>query len=190
MSDDFLLGQDVELAVLLHRVDVVQALDAGLHRAEIGQRAAQPAVVHIEHAAALGLSLDGLLGLLLGADEQDALALQRDVAHEHISFVDLANGLLQVDDVDAVALGEDVLGHLRVPAAGLVAEVNAGLQQLLHGNDCHSGFPSLFFPPPASTPRGTMRALPPTVNRRANRQKCVLPENYNTIHGAYSRPES
>src|SRR4029079_15376412 len=45
--------------------------------------------------------------------------------------------LLQVDDVDAAALVEDEALHLRVPAARLVAEVNPGLQQLLHGDDCH-----------------------------------------------------
>ena len=40
--------------------------------------------------------------------------------------------LLQVDDVDAAALAEDERLHLGVPAPGLVAEVDAGLQQLLH----------------------------------------------------------
>jgi len=37
--------------------------------------------------------------------------------------------------------------------------VDASLEQLLHGNDCHSGIPSLFFPPFASTPPGTMSFL-------------------------------
>ena len=48
-----------------------------------------------------------------------------------------ATRLLEVDDVDAAALAEDEALHLRVPAARLVAEVNPGLQQLLHGDDCH-----------------------------------------------------
>src|SRR3712207_8695045 len=39
-------------------------------------------------------------------------------------------GLLQVDDVDAPALAEDVAAHLGVPPARLVAEMDAGLQQL------------------------------------------------------------
>jgi hypothetical protein len=42
------------------------------------------------------------------------------------------HGLAQVDDVDAVPFAEDVLLHLRVPALRLVAEVHAGLQQILH----------------------------------------------------------
>jgi hypothetical protein len=41
---------------------------------------------------------------------------------------------LQVDDVNAIALAKDVFLHLWVPAPYLVAEVNAGLQQLFHGN--------------------------------------------------------
>ena len=48
--------------------------------------------------------------------------------HELVGAVDVGQRLLQVDDVDAVALGEDVALHLRVPAAGLVPEVHAGIQ--------------------------------------------------------------
>ncbi len=54
-----------------------------------------------------------------------------DVAHELLRELELAQGLLQIDDVDAVALGEDEPAHLRVPAARLVAEVDAGFEQLL-----------------------------------------------------------
>jgi hypothetical protein len=45
----------------------------------------------------------------------------------------MADGLLEVDDVDLVAMAEDERGHLRVPEAGLVAEVDAGFQHLAHG---------------------------------------------------------
>jgi hypothetical protein len=37
-----------------------------------------------------------------------------------------AQSLLKIDDVNSVALGEDETTHLRVPATGLVAEVNSG----------------------------------------------------------------
>jgi hypothetical protein len=43
-------------------------------------------------------------------------------------------GLFQVDDVDLVAMAEDERGHLRVPVAGLVAEMDAGLEHLTHGH--------------------------------------------------------
>ena len=41
------------------------------------------------------------------------------------------------NDINPVALHVDILGHLGVPAAGLVAEMNAGLQELFHRYDCH-----------------------------------------------------
>ncbi len=44
------------------------------------------------------------------------------------------DGLLQVNDVDAVSGAEDVRPHLGVPAAGLVAEVDPGFQQFLHSD--------------------------------------------------------
>ena len=43
--------------------------------------------------------------------------------------------LREVDDVDAAALAEDEAAHLGIPAARLVAEVDAGLQQLSHRDD-------------------------------------------------------
>src|SRR5690606_7224858 len=49
----------------------------------------------------------------------------------------------EVDDVDAVALGEDVALHLRVPAPGLVPKVNATLEQLPHRDDGHGESRSL-----------------------------------------------
>ena len=42
--------------------------------------------------------------------------------------------------MDAVALAEDVRLHARVPAVGLVAEMGASLDQLVHGDDrCRHG---------------------------------------------------
>ena len=51
------------------------------------------------------------------------------------------HGLLEVDQVDAVALAEDEPAHLGVPPAGLVPEVDARAQQLLHGDDGHMTAP-------------------------------------------------
>ena len=49
-----------------------------------------------------------------------------------LGLIKLLHGLLQVDDIDAVALGEDELCHLGVPTAGLVTEVHTCLEKLLH----------------------------------------------------------
>ena len=142
---DFLLGQHVEGAVLLHLLELGQAVYTGAHGLEVRQHAAEPAGVDVVLADALGLFLHGLGSLLLRADEEDVLAVRRELAHEGIGLFELLDGLLQVDDVDAVTLHVDVLGHLGVPPAGLVAEVDAGLQQLLHGYYCHCVFSSLYF---------------------------------------------
>ena len=94
-------------------------------------------MVHVGHADPFGLLLDRVLGLLLRADEQDGAVPLGEVARERRSLLERLQSLLQVDDVDAAALAEDVALHLRVPAAGLVAEMDPGLQQLSHGDDGH-----------------------------------------------------
>jgi hypothetical protein len=94
-------------------------------------------VADVRHADALGVRLDRVLRLLLRADEEDGAAALGDAAREVVRLVEQLLRLLQVDDVDAPALVEDEALHLRVPAAGLVAEVDSGLQELLHGDDGH-----------------------------------------------------
>ena len=137
--DDFLLGQHIESAVGLHGLELVQTIHAGTHGLEVGHHTAQPTSVDIVLTAAGSLVTDGVLSLLLGADEQDALAVLAELTDEVISLFQLLHGLLQIDDVDAVTLGVDVGSHLGVPATGLMTEVHACLQQGLHGYDvCHS----------------------------------------------------
>ena len=89
------------------------------------------------HADALGLVLHGLLGLLLGADEEDVAAVGDGLLDELVRLIDVGQRLLQVDDVDAVAVGEDETLHLGVPATRLVSEVDAGVEEFAHGNDSH-----------------------------------------------------
>src|SRR6202012_5407277 len=57
---------------------------------------------------------------------------------ELVCLVDEGQRLLQIDDVDAVAVGEDEPLHLGVPATGLMPEVCAAVKQLLHGYDGHA----------------------------------------------------
>src|SRR5262249_39251258 len=117
-------------------------------RREVGQSPAEPALVHVEHAAAARFLEHGLLGLLLGPDEEHRAAARRQLAHEAVGLAELLEGFLKVDDVNAVALAEDVLLHLRVPALGLMAEVHSGLEQLLHRQRGHGS--SFGLPPPRS----------------------------------------
>ena len=80
---------------------------------------------------ALGDLLDAVAGLLLRADEQHGAAAAREAVGEALRLAEQLLGPQQVDDVDAAALAVDEAAHLGVPAARLVAEVHAGLQQLL-----------------------------------------------------------
>ncbi|COW14261.1 Uncharacterised protein [Mycobacterium tuberculosis] len=58
--------------------------------------------------------------------------------HELVRLIDEGQRLLQVDDVDAVAVGEDETLHLGIPATGLMPEVGAAVKQLLHGDYGHT----------------------------------------------------
>src|SRR5829696_6726909 len=130
-------GHVVEVELL----ELLEALQPPVDGLEVGEHAAQPALVHVRHPDPGRLLGDRLLGLLLGADEHHRAAVRDGLLDELVRAVDVGQRLLQVDDVDAVALGEDEALHLRVPTAGLVSEVHAALEQLLHRDDCHEGSP-------------------------------------------------
>ncbi len=131
----FFLGKPVEIALLLHVLEFAKTRDALLNRREVRQRAAQPALIHEVRAGAFGLFFDDVLRLFFGADEEHDFALARHLLDRFIGLAQLLHGQRQIDDVDAVTLLEDVRLHLRVPAAGLVAEVDARLEQGAHRND-------------------------------------------------------
>jgi len=131
------LVEALDATILLHRLEVLEALDRLLDGLEVGQHAAQPTEVDEGHVATLGLTLDVLAGVALGANQQDLAALGGEAAEVIHRVVEERLRLLEVDDVDVVARAEDVRGHLRVPVAGLVAKVDTGLQHLAHGNASH-----------------------------------------------------
>ena len=122
-ADNFLLGQYVEGAISFHSFQLAQASNTGLDGFEVGQHAAQPTLVNIEHVAAGSFFLHSLLSLFLGTNEQNAFAGSSNLTDEVVSFVNLLHGFLQVNDVDTIALGEDVGSHLGVPTTGLVTKV-------------------------------------------------------------------
>ena len=127
-------GGDVVEVDLLELAQTLETLGDG---GEIGEHPAEPPLVDVGHANALGLLAHGLLRLLLRPDEEDRPAVGDRLLDEVVSAVDVHDRLAQVDDVDGVAFGEDVSLHLRVPAPGLVPEVDAGFEQLAHGYDGH-----------------------------------------------------
>ena len=69
----FLLGEALEVAVLLARLELVEETKALLDGHEVGEHAAQPALVDVGHLGPRRLLGDRLLGLLLGADEEHGI---------------------------------------------------------------------------------------------------------------------
>ena len=131
------LDHDLGLAGGHHALVLEHLGDALGDRLEVREHAAEPPLVHVGHAALVGVALDGVLRLLLGADEEDRAATGDEIADEAVGLLDAGQRLLQIDDVDAVALTEDETLHLRVPPTGLVTEVCSGLQHLTHADDSH-----------------------------------------------------
>jgi len=85
-------------------------------------------MIHIEHAATIGFFLDGVAGLLLGADEKNAFACGYGIDHELIGGVEKPDGALEIYDINPVACTEDEGFHFGVPPACLVAEMDPGFE--------------------------------------------------------------
>ena len=127
-SDDFLLRQYIKRTVFFHCLDLFQSLDTALDRLKVGQHAAQPSFVNVEHAAAFCFSHNSVLCLFLGSYKKNVSAVSRDVCHCLVSLVYFYYGFLQVNDIDTVSLGIDVLSHFRVPSSCLMSEMHACFQ--------------------------------------------------------------
>src|SRR5581483_197114 len=89
--------------------------------------------------------LDRVASLLLGADEQHDAAAVGEVGGEALRLLQQRLRLDEVDDVVAPALAEDEAAHLGVPAARLVAEMNACLQQLRDAYLSHDALPLFIY---------------------------------------------
>ncbi|MPM83035.1 hypothetical protein SDC9_130098 [bioreactor metagenome] len=140
-AEELLLGEAGALHLVeVHRLQLLHPGDPLGDGLDVGEHATQPALVHVRHADPGGLLGDGLLGLLLGADEQHLTAAGDGPLDEGVRLVDVLERLLQIDDVDAVALVEDEALHLRVPTTGLVPEVDTVLEQLAGSHDGHGRF--------------------------------------------------
>ena len=144
---NFLLRKQIERAVLLHLVEVVQTVDRLLDGLEVGHHTAGPTHVDIVHSATGSLFLDGFRRLLLRTHKQQRSALFGQLADEVIRLVELFHGFLQVDNINTVPLRENVLLHFRVPSSGVVSEMNTCFKQLLDRDNRHVSCPPSVFPP-------------------------------------------
>ncbi len=105
-----------------------------LDGAEVGERAAEPAVDD-EVAAASGWPPRWTISCAWRLVPTMRMWPPRPTRldHEVVGALEEAGRLVEVDDVDAVARAVDERAHLRVPALGLVAEVDAGVEERAKG---------------------------------------------------------
>ena len=127
------LGELLEFAGLAPILQLFERVDALPDGAPVGEHPAQPAMGHIRHPATGGLLLDDLLCLAFGAHEQHFAAFHDEVDDVLVEVAQVDDGLPQIQDVDAIAFGEDIRCHLRVPLLGLMAEVAARFEQVFQG---------------------------------------------------------
>ena len=133
----FFLWHGLELARVAHALVFLHLVDALLDGLEVGEHAAEPTLVHIRHAALLGVRLNRILSLTLGTDEHDRSAVRSEVPNVGVRVLETVERLIQIEDVDPVALAMDESLHLRIPTPRLMTEVDARVEQLLHRDDCH-----------------------------------------------------
>ena len=138
-NECFLLGHCLEVACDTHALVLLHLLHTTMDGLEVGQHAAEPTLVDVRHTALGCVAGDRVLRLLLGSDEQDGAAVSNKIADEGVSSLDARERLVEIDDVDAVALTKDESLHLRVPATGLMTKVHACIEQLAHSDDGGSG---------------------------------------------------
>ncbi len=99
---------------------------------EIGERAAEPALVDIHLAASLSGFLHCFLCLLFAADEEHFAIFRGDASEKFTRDLELADGFAEVDDVNLIFLLKDKWFHLWVPAFGLVTKVDTRFEKFLH----------------------------------------------------------
>jgi hypothetical protein len=85
-------------------------------------------LVDIIHATPFGFLFYYFLRLLFGAYKENALSITDQVSNIIIGSIQHDYGLLQVDNVDTVALCENITFHTWMPVAGKVAEMGSGFQ--------------------------------------------------------------
>ncbi len=124
-----LFGKGGHTPVLFHGLQLFHIGYPGADGHKVGEHTAQPAMIDIRHATALGCGLNRLLCLLLGAHKEDGAALFRQLLDKAVCLVQLKKSLLEIDDVGAFASREDIGLHLGVPAAGLMSKVKVNIYQ-------------------------------------------------------------
>ena len=109
---------------------LLETLDRLLDGLEVGEHPAQPAVVDVELTGTLRFETDRRLGLPFGADGEHPAPIGDRLPNEIQCRLEARQRLVEIDNVDAVALTEQEALHARIPAPRLVPEVDTGFQQV------------------------------------------------------------
>lgn len=125
---DFLFLKAMLAGVLQRGLHLFHLVDAAADRLKVCQHAAEPPLIDEEHIRPLRFLFKDLRSLAFGADEQNGVSGRYGISNEGIGLLHAGQGLLQIDDVDAVAFAEEELLHFWIPAVRLVPEVHAGFQ--------------------------------------------------------------
>ncbi len=126
-TEDFFLREALESAFLGHGFQHHQAFDRLTDGLVVRQHASEPAIADKRHPGASRMIADRIAGCAFGANEQHLAAIGDRCLDECAGLASQWKALLEVDDMDLVALAEDVGSHLRVPEAGLVTKMHASL---------------------------------------------------------------
>jgi hypothetical protein len=128
---EFLLGHGLELRLFLDVFEVFETLYGLTNGETVGEHAAEPAVVDVVLASGFSSFADGVLRLALAADEEDFFPFSDEVSKEVGSLVELLDGFLEIDDVDAASVLHEEGLHAWIPLFGLVAVVDASVHHFV-----------------------------------------------------------
>ena len=131
------LRHGVQCSVGFHLVNLGHLANRLTDGCKVGQHATRPTLGHKRHVHGLSRFGYDVLGLLLRGHKQNALSAFGHLLGRCCCVVHQHHSLVEVDDVNALLLREDVWGHMGVPLALKVAEVGSCLKQLVEIGACH-----------------------------------------------------
>jgi hypothetical protein len=106
---------------LVFQVDKI--INTRLNNIEVGKHTTNPPLVDVWHATSFRFLLNRLLGLLFCAYEEDVPSIRGQVCDKPARSFQQRYGQFQVENVNTIALNEDVFLHLGVPPTNLVSKV-------------------------------------------------------------------
>jgi hypothetical protein len=108
-------------------------VNTGLDSGEVGEHTAQPALIDKVHTTAFGFFYRFLRLFLVPT--KNSFSLGNGFSDELQALASITAVTFQINDVNAITFGEDVVFHPRVPTTRLMTEVRSRFEELF---DCCS----------------------------------------------------